>query len=167
MKGLDPRVFGVGHGDAQFLHFGGHIGGDVEGLGNGVIAGDPVTQRVLQVREGVEVGAAVGASQGHGLPGLRAQLLPVQGWVFRHTPSEDIAQEQVVSDRNVGGRTWRSGDENQAGLPSVYTRIPLTSLLTEDDQPAAVRKFVADALADLKAVEIDRVIRDVCKGSGA
>ena len=61
--------------------------------------------------------------------------------------------------RNPNWTTDRGGS-----WPDIGIRMPLLEVLVAEDQGQAIRQFVQCALADLKAVGFDGLIRSICDG---
>jgi len=86
-------------------------------------------------------------------------------WAPKHPsrPEIESAINAILPILNGDKRTWQYCEDEKA-WPGIHTRVPLTALLTEDDQPAAIRQFVVKALANLKTAHIDQVVRETCEG---
>jgi len=83
---------------------------------------------------------------------------------FEHKDKLRAKYKSLLPELNRNGRQWLTGDAHDQ-WDDLHTQMPLVELLAKSHQAETTRQFVGDALNDLKAVEIDRVICETCDGS--
>jgi len=84
-------------------------------------------------------------------------------------PKKNEIQKMVqglLPDLHARNPNWATTLDNPSHWPDLGIGMPLIDLLAVENQAQAVTQFVQNALTDLKTVEIDRLIRDIC-GDGA
>jgi hypothetical protein len=81
---------------------------------------------------------------------------------FEHKDKLRTKYQTLLPELKRNGRQWLMSLNRWNDL---CIQKPMVDLLSESDQAKAIHDFVAGALTDLQAVEIDRVIREACNGS--